>query len=53
MLVLPNSAANLAQTEDVVTEYADLAQSEAQLGLALSALSASGNSALFFRNSSN
>ena len=37
MLVLPNSAANLAQTEDVVTKYVNLAQSEAQLGLALSA----------------
>ena len=37
MLVLPNSAANLAQKEDVVTKYACFAQSEAQLGLALSA----------------
>ena len=36
MLVFPNFAANLAQTEDVVTKYACLAQSEAQLGLALS-----------------
>ena len=36
MLVLPNSAANLAQTEDDITKYANLAQSEAQLGLALS-----------------
>ena len=37
MLVFPNFAANLAQTEDVVTKYANLAQSEAQLGLELSA----------------
>ena len=36
MIALPNSAANLAQTEDDVTKYADLAQSEAQLGLPLS-----------------
>ena len=36
MIALPNSAANLAQIEDVVTKYADLVQSEAQLGLALS-----------------
>ena len=36
MIALPNSAANLAQTEDVVTKYANLAQSEAQPGLALS-----------------
>ena len=36
MLVLPNFAANLAQTEDVVTKYADIVQSEALLGLALS-----------------
>ena len=37
MIALLNLATNLAQTEDVVTEYADLAQSEAQLGLELSA----------------
>ena len=37
MIVLSNLAANLAQKEDVVTKYASLAQSEAQLGLALSA----------------
>ena len=36
MIALPNFAANLAQTEDVVTKYANLAQSEVQLGLALS-----------------
>ena len=36
MLVLPNFAANLTQTEDVVTKYADIVQSEALLGLALS-----------------
>ena len=36
MLVLPNFAANLAKTEDDVTKYADLVQSEAHLGLALS-----------------
>ena len=36
MLALPNFAANLDQTEDVVTKYANLAQSEAQLGLPLS-----------------
>ena len=36
MLVFPNFAANLAQTEDVVTKYADIVQSEAQLGLPLS-----------------
>ena len=51
MLVLPNFAAKLAQTEDVVTKYADIVQSEAKLGLPLSgkqkiALSASGNLAL-------
>ena len=28
MLVFPNFAANLAQTEDVVTKYADIVQSE-------------------------
>ena len=37
MIVLSNFAANLAQKEDVVTNYACLAQSVAQLGLALSA----------------
>ena len=37
MIVLSNSNANLAQREDAVTKYACLAQSEAQLGLALSA----------------
>ena len=36
MIALYNLAANLAQTEDVVTKYADFVQSEAQLGLALS-----------------
>ena len=36
MLVFPNFAANLAQTEDVVTKYADIVQSEAKLGLPLS-----------------
>ena len=36
MIALPNFDANLAQTEDVVTKYANLAKSEAQLGLALS-----------------
>ena len=36
MIALPNLAANLAQTEDVVIKYADIVQSEAQLGLALS-----------------
>ena len=36
MLALHHYAANLAQTEDVVTKYAYLAQSEAQPGLALS-----------------
>ena len=36
MLVFPNFAANLAQTEDVVTKYADIVQSEALLGLPLS-----------------
>ena len=36
MLVFPNFAANLAQTEDVVTKYADFVQSEAELGLPLS-----------------
>ena len=37
MIVLFNYAANLAQKEDAVTKYARLAQSEAQLGLPLSA----------------
>ena len=37
MIVLCNLAANLAQKEDAVTKYACLAQSEAQLDLALSA----------------
>ena len=36
MIVLCNLAANLAQKEDAVAKYACLAQSEAQLGLALS-----------------
>ena len=36
MIALPNSAANLAQTEDVVTKYANLFHSGVQLGLALS-----------------
>ena len=36
MLVLPNFAANLAQTEDAVTKYADIVQSEAKLSLPLS-----------------
>ena len=36
MLVFPSFAANLAQTEDVVTKYADIVQSEAELGLPLS-----------------
>ena len=37
MIVLSNLAANLAQKEDAVTKYACFAQSEAQIGLALSA----------------
>ena len=37
MMVLSNFAANLAQKEYAVTKYVCLAQSEAQLGLALSA----------------
>ena len=37
MIVLSNLAANLAQKVDAVTKYACFAQSEAQLGLALSA----------------
>ena len=37
MIVLSNFAANLAQNEDIVTKYACLAESEAKLGLALSA----------------
>ena len=36
MLVFPNVAANLAKTEDVVTKYADIVQSEAKVGLPLS-----------------
>ena len=36
MIILSNLAAILAQKEDAVTKYACLAQSEAQLGLALS-----------------
>ena len=36
MIVLSNLAANLTQKEDAVTKYANLVQSEAQLGLALS-----------------
>ena len=32
MIDLSNSAAKLAQKEDAVTKYADLVQSEAQLG---------------------
>ena len=36
MIVLSNFVANLSQREDTVTKYACLAQSEAQLGLALS-----------------
>ena len=36
MIALPNLAANLAQTEDIFSNYALLVQSEAQLGLALS-----------------
>ena len=36
MIVLSTFAANLAQKEDAVTKYACFAQSEAQLGLALS-----------------
>ena len=36
MLAFPNFADNLAQTEDVVTKYADIFQSEAELGLPLS-----------------
>ena len=37
MIALYNLAANLAQKEDAVTKYACFAQSEAQLGLPLSA----------------
>ena len=37
MIVLSNFAANLAQKEDAITKYACLLQSEAQLGLPLSA----------------
>ena len=36
MIVLPNFAANLVQTDDAVTKYTDPVQSEAQLGLPLS-----------------
>ena len=36
MIYMSNFAANLAQKEDAVTTYACIAQSEAQLGLALS-----------------
>ena len=36
MLALHHYAANLDQTEDVVTKYADIVQSEAELGLPLS-----------------
>ena len=36
MIALPNLATNLAQTEDIFSNYALLVQSEAQLGLALS-----------------
>ena len=31
MLVLPNSAANLAQTEDVVTKYSDIVVSHREI----------------------
>ena len=34
MIALPNSVANLAQTEDIFSNNAPLVQSEAQLGLA-------------------
>ena len=44
MIALPNLAANLAQTEDVVTKYADIVQSEV-VSKKL-ALSASGKLAL-------
>ena len=37
MIVLSNLAANLDEKDAAVTKYACLAQSEAQLGLALSA----------------
>ena len=37
MILLSNLAANLVQKEDAVTKYACLAESEAQLGLALRA----------------
>ena len=36
MIVLSNFAANLAQTEDAITKYADIVQSEAELSLPLS-----------------
>ena len=37
MIALSNFAAKMAQKEDAVAKYACLAQSEAQLGFALSA----------------
>ena len=43
MIVFPNFAANLAQTEDVVTKYADIVQSEAEQGLPLSGKQTSTN----------
>ena len=36
MIASPDFATNLAQTEDVVTKYVDIVQSEAELGLPLS-----------------
>ena len=36
MLVFPNFAANMAQTEDAGTKYSNIVQSEAELGLPLS-----------------
>ena len=36
MIALRNFVANLAHTEEVVTKYADIVQSEAKLGLPLS-----------------
>ena len=36
MIALPNFAANLAQKEDIISNYAPLVQPEAKLGLALS-----------------
>ena len=38
MIASPNFATNLAQTEYVVTKYADIVQLEAQLGLPLSTM---------------